>query len=231
MLVLVALLAILSVLHSVSALPSAKSATLAAPAPTLDEFLTEVDVETRRNVPRPRHVVKPRHLDTRQANLNASAPAPNATVELCTDPQFGGQCVNSTWPVNTCISLNGYAGAVQSIDPKKGFECLLTQGRCNVALPYISVGSDVSDTAGDDLSALPWIEDSNSYMCFTEIEALRLFVRMRLRAPIREATGVSRLAKVGRGEKVKRELVKMWVWASGVLENLEQEEARVNGSE
>lgn len=126
---------------------------------------------------------------------------------------------------------------MQSIDPKKGFECLLTQGRCNVALPYISVGSDASDTAGDDLSALPWIEDSNSYMCFTEIEALRLFVRMRLRAPIREATGVSRLAKVERsdnmstGEKVKRELVKMWVWASGVLENLEQEEARVNGSE
>ncbi|KAF2216438.1 hypothetical protein CERZMDRAFT_93733 [Cercospora zeae-maydis SCOH1-5] len=181
---------VFTAVQHIEAMPSPNTNMLPreAPFPTLDQFLAEVDsVTTRRDLTQPRHVVQ------RQAAFtNSTSPAAtNATVELCTEPQFAGECVNSTWPVNTCIALNGYAGAVRSIDPKQGFECLLTQGRCNVATPYISVGSDPSDTAGDDLSSLAWIEDSSSYICFTEIELLRRFVTMRLRAPVRDAEGFS----------------------------------------
>lgn len=100
------LLAFAPAITTATALPSAKRAALAAPAPSLDEFLTEVDIETRRNIPRPRHVVKPRDgiLYPRQ---NVSSTAPNATVEMCNLAQFKGDCANATWPVNTCIDLNG----------------------------------------------------------------------------------------------------------------------------
>ncbi|KAM3422964.1 hypothetical protein BST61_g443 [Cercospora zeina] len=182
---------VFTAVHHIEALPSANTKSLLreAPLPTLDQFLAGVEtVTTRRGLTQPRHVV---HRQAASGNSTSPAAAPNATVELCTEPQFAGDCVNSTWPVNTCISLNGFAGAVRSIDPKQGFECLLTQGRCNVATPYISVGSDPSDTAGDDLSSLAWIEDSSSYICFTEIALLRRFVTMRLRVPVRDAEDVS----------------------------------------
>lgn len=134
------------------------------------------------------------------------------------------------------------AGSVLSFQPIPGYECLLTQKRCNVAMPYISVGSDdETNTAGDDLSNLSWIANSDSYMCFTELEALRRFVRMRLRVPLREATGVSRMAnvqkrrrdddasssfqtKTKREEKMTKE--KRWTWVDEVAENLERENAR-----
>lgn len=109
-------------------------------------------------------------------------------------------------------------------------------------MPYISIGSDdETNTAGDDLSNLSWIANSDSYMCFTELEALRRFVRMRLRVPLREATGVSRMAdvqkrrrdddasssfqtKTKREEKMTKE--KRWTWVDEVAENLERENAR-----
>ncbi|CAK1361924.1 uncharacterized protein RHO25_004524 [Cercospora beticola] len=168
------LAAIFAAFQHATALPSANNLPRNSPSPTLERIFPKVDSLSHR-------------LNTRQSS-NSTSSAVNATVELCTEPQFQGECVNSTWPVNTCIALNGYAGAVRSIDPKQGFECLLTQGRCNVATPYISIGSDPTDTAGDDLSSLAWIGESNSYICFTEIEMLRRYVRMRLRTPVREAT-------------------------------------------
>lgn len=108
-------------------------------------------------------------------------------------------------------------------------------------MPYISIGSDdETNTAGDDLSNLSWIANSDSYMCFTELEALRRFVRMRLRVPLREATGVSRMADVQKRRrdddasssfqtKTKREeemKEKRWTWVDEVAENLERENAR-----
>lgn len=117
-------------------------------------------------------------------------------------------------------------------------------------MPYISIGSDdETNTAGDDLSNLSWIANSDSYMCFTELEALRRFVRMRLRVPLREATGVSRMANVQKRRrdgdassassvsspsssfktKTKREKEmkeKRWTWVDEVAENLERENAR-----
>lgn len=50
-----------------------------------------------------------------------------AGVELCTEPDFEGQCVHSVWPVNQCIDLKGYAGVTKSFLPDDGFECLLMQ--------------------------------------------------------------------------------------------------------
>lgn len=190
---------LLLALSSSATISTAQPDTLAAPKPTsLDD---DSSIFTR-------------------AALNSSSPAPNATVELCTEPQFQGQCLNSTWPINTCISLNGYAGSVLSFQPIPGYECLLTQKRCNVAMPYISIGSDdETNTAGDDLSNLSWIANSDSYMCFTEMEALRRFVRMRLRVPLREA----------RKTETKREkemMEKRWTWVDEVAENLERENAR-----
>lgn len=44
-------------------------------------------------------------LEKRQST-NTTSP-PNATVELCTLPNFAGQCYNATWPVNTCVDLRG----------------------------------------------------------------------------------------------------------------------------
>ncbi|GIZ46461.1 hypothetical protein CKM354_000958700 [Cercospora kikuchii] len=174
-------------LQYVAALPSISNLPRNAPSPTLERIFPETDSLSRRDTAQPEGISQTPRLNARQSS-NLTSPAVNATVELCTEPQFQGECLNSTWPVNTCIALNGYAGAVRSIDPKEGFECLLTQGRCNVATPYISIGSDPSDTAGDDLSSLSWIEESNSYICFTEIEMLRRYVQMRLRTPVKEAT-------------------------------------------
>lgn len=47
-------------------------------------------------------------LEKRQSTTNTTSPsAPNSTVELCTLPNFAGQCYNATWPVNTCVDLRG----------------------------------------------------------------------------------------------------------------------------
>ncbi|PPJ58687.1 hypothetical protein CBER1_03999 [Cercospora berteroae] len=178
---------VFAVFQHTTALPSISNLPRNAPSPTLDRIFPEADSLSHRDTAQPGSISQTPRLNARQSG-NSTSPAVNATVELCTEPQYQGECVNSTWPVNTCIALNGYAGAVRSIDPKQGFECLLTQGRCNVAIPYISIGSDPTDTAGDDLSSLAWIGESNSYICFTEIEMLRRYVRMRLRTPVREAT-------------------------------------------
>lgn len=128
-------------------------------------------------------------------------------------------------------SISNSAGMVQSFQPVTGYECLLTQGRCNVAMPYISVGSDESDTAGDDLSALGWIKESKSYICFTEIAALRRFVKMRLRTPVREATGVSATVDALVRDaipNVKGELMRMWTFVKEVVENLQREDAKIH---
>lgn len=48
-------------------------------------------------------------LEKRQSTTtNTTSPsAPNTTVELCTLPNFAGQCYNATWSVNTCVDLRG----------------------------------------------------------------------------------------------------------------------------
>lgn len=116
---------------------------------------------------------------------------------------------------------------MQSFQPSKGYECLLTQGRCDVTKPFISIGSDESDVAGDDLTGLAWIKDSKSYMCFTEIAALRRFVKLRLRTTAKAETTVAVARDIATTPKLKRELVKMWEFVKEVAENLQREKAKV----
>jgi hypothetical protein len=41
--------------------------------------------------------------------LSARAPTntTDAGVQLCTEPNFGGQCYHAVWPKNSCIDLRG----------------------------------------------------------------------------------------------------------------------------
>lgn len=75
--------------------------------PSLDEFLSS-----------------PMTFEKRQENSSA---LPDATVQLCTEPNFRGQCTHATWTVNQCIDLRGHAGLTESFLPSDGFECLLMQ--------------------------------------------------------------------------------------------------------
>lgn len=88
--------------------PNVDTSRDAAP-PTLDEFLSS-----------------PMTFEKRQTN-STFATLPSATVQLCTEPAYAGECVNTTWPVNECIDLRGYAGLTKSFMPKDGFDCLLMQ--------------------------------------------------------------------------------------------------------
>ncbi|KAK4505617.1 hypothetical protein PRZ48_003580 [Zasmidium cellare] len=135
-----------------------------AAVPSLDEFLSS-----------------PMTFEKRQSNTSL----PSAPVQLCTQPSFSGQCTNATWPVNECIDLRGYAGLTESFLPADGFECLVMQGECDANKPFAEVGNeDVAE--GGDLTTYKWIGEASSYMCFTEIESLRRFVRIsRLRVPTR----------------------------------------------
>lgn len=58
----------------------------ARPSPALDEFLAETaELEIRAS--------------------NATSALPDASVTLCTAPDFKGDCTTSKWPVNECIDL------------------------------------------------------------------------------------------------------------------------------
>lgn len=57
----------------------------------------------------------------------------------------------------------------------------IERGKCDASKPYAEVG-DTDSKEGGDLTTFSWIKDFTSYMCFTEIEDLRRFVRVaRLR--------------------------------------------------
>lgn len=100
------LVAFLSFASLASALPSSPP----SDGPALDDYL--------------RSVATPVTIDKRQSNATTTT---NATVMLCTAPDFGGECYHATWPVNTCIDLAGYAGNTQSFQPEEGRECLVMQ--------------------------------------------------------------------------------------------------------
>lgn len=55
------------------------------------------------------------------------------------------------------------------------------RNKCDATVPYADI--DSKDTKeGSDLTGLEWIDESSSYICFTEVKALQRFVRMsRLR--------------------------------------------------
>lgn len=90
----------------VAALPSMINFPRNAPSPTLERIFPEADSLSHRDTAQPKGISQTPRLNTRQSG-NSTSPAANATVEFCTEPQFQGECVNSTWPVNTCIALNG----------------------------------------------------------------------------------------------------------------------------
>ncbi|EME47616.1 hypothetical protein DOTSEDRAFT_21387 [Dothistroma septosporum NZE10] len=114
-------------------------------------------------------------LDKRQTSTNSTT-EPNATVTVCTEPDFRGECHQSTWPVNTCIDLKGYRGITESFGVE-GFECLVMQGKCDAATGYVSVGDSGEDKEiGEDLTEFSWIKNATSYMCFTELSEMRRFV-------------------------------------------------------
>lgn len=115
-------------------------------------------------------------LEARQASSN-STEKPKATIRVCTEPDFEGECYISTWPVNTCIDLRGYKGITESFEVFDGFECLVMQGACDAATGYVSIGDSGEDAEiGEDLTKFDWIKNATSYMCFTEITELRRFV-------------------------------------------------------
>ncbi|KAF7195658.1 hypothetical protein HII31_02976 [Pseudocercospora fuligena] len=156
---------------SAVALAAPKADTL---GPSLDEFLAESNTATP--------LVKRNIIKSRQST-NTSLP--NAGVKLCTEPDFKGECDHVEWPVNTCVDLMDYAGETESFIPDDGFECLLMQGECDATTPYIEIG-DSDQKAGGDLTKLSWIGKSNSYICFTELEQMRRFVKVaRLRAKMK----------------------------------------------
>lgn len=108
------LLSLLATVLTVTALPQPHADAAIKPkdpAPTLDEFLSS-----------------PMTFEKRQSNTSTSSTSlPDATVQLCTQPDFKGECTNATWSVNQCIDLRGYAGVTESFLPGEGFECLLMQ--------------------------------------------------------------------------------------------------------
>ncbi|KAK3113595.1 hypothetical protein LTR53_008980 [Teratosphaeriaceae sp. CCFEE 6253] len=73
-------------------------------------------------------------------------------VRLCTGPNFTGSCDYVVWPVN----------------PDAGNECFLMQDRCNSNMLYADLMS--SSPEDSDLSGLPWIEQSESYLCLTPVD-------------------------------------------------------------
>ncbi|KAK3071706.1 hypothetical protein LTR53_008172 [Teratosphaeriaceae sp. CCFEE 6253] len=89
-------------------------------------------------------------------------------VRLCTGPNFTGSCDYVVWPVNVCIALNDYAGHTLSFQPDAGNECFLMQDRCNSNMLYADLTS--SSPEDSDLSGLPWIEQSESYLCLTPLD-------------------------------------------------------------
>lgn len=51
------------------------------------------------------------------------------------------------------------------------------RGKCDATLPYREIGSD-SAKDGGELNKLAFVKELESYMCFTEIEELKTFVRL-----------------------------------------------------
>lgn len=84
MLFLVNLLLATTTVHALPRILSGAGA--AKPSPALDDFLAETaDLEIRAT--------------------NGTAALPSASVTLCTEPDFKGDCAKSLWPVNECIDL------------------------------------------------------------------------------------------------------------------------------
>lgn len=74
---------------AVSALPRLLTPQPIAATAALNDFLSETaDLEIR-------------------SATNATSALPNASVKLCTEPNFGGDCVEVEWVVNQCIDLRG----------------------------------------------------------------------------------------------------------------------------
>ncbi|SMR46094.1 unnamed protein product [Zymoseptoria tritici ST99CH_1E4] len=120
------------------------------------------------------------HLFTPRAPTNVTVL--NAGVNICTEPDFGGECYHSSWPKNTCIDLRGYAGVTRTFLPDTGFDCLLMQNKCDASVPFADISSDETEIARD-LSGLKWIGNATSYICFSEVVAAKRFIRIsRLKA-------------------------------------------------
>ncbi|OQO05828.1 hypothetical protein B0A48_09923 [Cryoendolithus antarcticus] len=104
-------------------------------------------------------------------------------VRLCDQINWQGDCWYGILPINTCISLNSFAGKTLSFRPDDATECFLMQDRCDVSNSYADFTSASSGT--NDLSVLPWIGKTESFICFTEAttarEKIRVLERIRVR--------------------------------------------------
>ncbi|TKA70122.1 hypothetical protein B0A55_06980 [Friedmanniomyces simplex] len=59
------------------------------------------------------------------------------------------------------------AGHTLSFQPDAGTECFLMQGRCNSEQVYADLQNDTPEDS--DLSGLPWIGQSQSYLCLSPL--------------------------------------------------------------
>ncbi|OQN96037.1 hypothetical protein B0A48_18028 [Cryoendolithus antarcticus] len=104
-------------------------------------------------------------------------------VRLCDQINWQGDCWYGILPINTCISLNSFAGKTLSFRPDDATECFLMQGRCDASNSYADFTSASSGT--NDLSVLSWIAKTESFICFTEAttarEKMRVLERIRVR--------------------------------------------------
>ncbi|KAK5684962.1 hypothetical protein LTS10_003037 [Elasticomyces elasticus] len=89
-------------------------------------------------------------------------------VRVCTGIGFTGSCDYVVWPLNVCIALNDYAGHTLSFQPDADTECYLMQGRCNSNKVYADLYNDSPENS--DLSGLPWIQKSESYLCLKPLD-------------------------------------------------------------